>query len=89
MNRDQLMFLGYAVLSAGLTLAGSHGWVSKDDVDALGGALLAFATAYHIPNAKAAAALQQAKPANADTTDAPQKDVTAENFAVNPRGDTA
>ena len=89
MNRDQLLFLGYAVVSAGLALSGTHGWLSKDDVDTIGGALLAFATAYHIPNAKAAAALNQAKATSTATTDPETTDNTAENFAANPRGDTA
>lgn len=61
LNRDQLIFLGYAVLSAGVTLSAAHGWVSKDDADTIGSALLAFAAAYHIPSAKAAAALADAK----------------------------
>lgn len=66
-NRDSALFIGYAVLTAALTVCATHGWVSKDDADAIGGALLAFATAYHIPNAKAAAALKaQEPPAPAD-----------------------
>lgn len=96
LNRDQLLFLGYAVVSAALTLTAAHGWVSKDDADTIGGALLAFAAAYHIPNAKATEALSQVKSPEAaedhtpsDLAVSPGTDETEESFAVNPRGDTA
>lgn len=57
-NRDSVLFVGYALASAGLTVAGSHGWLSPADATEVTGVLTAFAVAFHIPNAKAAAALK-------------------------------
>ena len=68
MNRDNILFVGYALASAALTIAGAHGVLSGNDVTEITGVLAAFAVAFHIPNAKAAAALKQAE---ASTTPTP------------------
>ena len=57
-NRDAVMVMGYAVATAALTVCETHGWVSGADDLAIQGVLTAFAAAFHIPNAKAAAALK-------------------------------
>lgn len=58
-NRDTAVFVGYALVQGALTLATAHGYVSKADTATYSEVLLAFAAAYHIPNAKASAALKQ------------------------------
>jgi hypothetical protein len=75
-NRDSVLFVGLAVVQAGMTLATAHGYVSKDDAQTVAEVLAALAVAYHIPNAKAAAALRDAKavPPPADPPEDPPVD---------------
>jgi hypothetical protein len=73
-NRDAVMFVGYAVATAALTVCETHGWVSGSDDLAIQGVLTAFAAAFHIPNARAAAAIK----AQAAATVTPSVTVVAE-----------
>jgi hypothetical protein len=82
-NRDSVLFVGLAVAQAGMTLATVHGYVSKEDAQTVAEVLAALAVAYHIPNAKAAAALK-----SQTVEDQPAVDETAEKFQVSPRADT-
>lgn len=59
MTRDTVLFVGYALATAGLSVAAAHGWVATADAVEITGVLTAFATAYHIPNAKASAAIKE------------------------------
>jgi hypothetical protein len=61
--RDKLLFLGYAVATAGASVAASRGLISVDELVQIQAVLTAFATAFHIPDAKAKAALSEAKEA--------------------------
>jgi hypothetical protein len=74
LNRDSVLFIVYALVSAALTLCSVHGWISDSDQLVAEGVMTAFATAFHIPNAKAAAALK----AQDDPTVTPQVTVVAE-----------
>jgi hypothetical protein len=58
MNRDTVLFVAYALATAAMSVCAAHGWVSDTDALEIQGVLTAFATAFHIPNAKAAAALK-------------------------------
>lgn len=68
MNRDTVLFVGYALGTAALSVATAHGYVQTSDAAEVAGVLAAFATAYHIPNARAASALREQKtpPAHLD-----------------------
>jgi hypothetical protein len=98
-NRDAVLFIAYALASAALTVCSTHGWISDADQLAIEGVLTAFATAFHIPNARAAAAIkaQEATPSVSPTVTVvaqpadvtPSLDDTSAYFAAHPRGDTA
>ena len=92
-NRDAVLFIGYAVATAALTVCETHGWISGSDDLALQGVLTAFATAFHIPNARAAEAIkaQEATPSVTPTVTvvAQPADDTQAYIAAHPRGDTA
>jgi hypothetical protein len=58
LNRDSILFVVYALASAGITVATGHGWLPATDATEITGVMTAFAVAFHIPNAKAAEALK-------------------------------
>lgn len=62
MNRDQLVTLAAALSPLILALCVAHGWLSKQDAEFVAAIVAACVAAYHVPNAKAAAALRDAAP---------------------------
>jgi hypothetical protein len=62
-NRDNVLFVLYALATAAEAVAVNHGWISSGDALEVTAVLAAAATAYHIPNAKASAAIAESKQA--------------------------
>lgn len=59
--RDRLLYIAYALVTASLSVATAHGWLNAGDAAQVAGVLTAAAVAYHIPDARSAAALAAAK----------------------------
>lgn len=65
MNRDSILFVLYALATSVVSVLVGHGTLSASDAVEISTVLTAAATAYHIPNAKASAAIKDAKQAEA------------------------
>lgn len=62
-NRDTIAAALMGALLAAVAISGKHGWLTTDDVEILGPAILAVFGAFHVPNARAKSALATVNPA--------------------------